>query len=160
MRPASSAVLRSLRQRSQLAQRRFASSNTEQAQKRVQETLASAQKQALRAWDTAKKYAGPLSERIGAQFGAVRESVTYNFAVAKEVLKHIYVAERLQPPSVAEIKSAYSTLAQRLSSPAVLRDLFRTGEYVRVMIYGVEAYGIFKIGEIIGRRSLVGYNIQ
>jgi hypothetical protein len=69
MRLASASTLRALRQRSPLAQRRFASSSTEQAQKKAQETLASAQKQAEKAWEAASKYMGPLGERIGSMLG-------------------------------------------------------------------------------------------
>ncbi|KAF5332343.1 hypothetical protein D9758_017447 [Tetrapyrgos nigripes] len=36
----------------------------------------------------------------------------------------------------------------------------RSGEIARIGVYALEAYGIFKIGEIIGRRSLVGYNVN
>ncbi|KZV77497.1 hypothetical protein PENSPDRAFT_620979 [Peniophora sp. CONT] len=159
MRPSSS-TLRVLRQRSAFAQRRFASSTTENAEKKAKETLAAAQKQAEKAWESASKYMGPLGERLGSLLGAYRAPVTYNLQVAKEVLKHIYVAERLQVPSVAEFKSAYSLFAQRAANPAYLRSLFSSGEWATVGIYGLEAYGIYKIGEIIGRRSLVGYNVQ
>jgi hypothetical protein len=32
--------------------------------------------------------------------------------------------------------------------------------YAASRIQGLEAYGIFKLGEIIGRRNLVGYKIR
>ncbi|VDB86494.1 unnamed protein product [Peniophora sp. CBMAI 1063] len=163
----SSSTLRALRQRSTFAQRRFASSGTENAEKKAKETLAAAQKQAEKAWESASKYAesaskyaGPFGERLASLLGAYRAPVTYNLQVAKEVLKHIYVAERLQVPSVAEFKTAYALFAQRATNPAYLRGLFSSGEWATVGIYGLEAYGIYKIGEIIGRRSLVGYNVQ
>ena len=83
-----------------------------------------------------------------ALFLAYRAPVTYNLQVAKEVLKHIYVAERLQVPSVAEFKSAYSLFAQRATNPAYLRGLFSSGEWATVGIYGLEAYGIYKACEL------------
>ena len=117
---------------------------------------------------------------------AYREPLVYNFQVAREVLKRIYIAERLQPPSLSTFQSTYSALWARASNPTYwTRDFFRNGDIYKVGIYGLEAYGIFKvsrytserrhgvlfvkksrltrvaqIGEIIGRRSLVGYNIQ
>lgn len=69
----------------------------------------------------------------------------YNFSVAREFLKHIYVAERLQPPSLSTVQSAYSTIWSRASSPAYWKEIFRTGEYAKLGIYAVEAYGIFKV---------------
>ncbi|KAI0312237.1 mitochondrial ATP synthase g subunit-domain-containing protein [Amylostereum chailletii] len=159
MRPSPSS-LRFLRQ--PVVQRRFASTNVnaEAAQKKAQEAFGAAQKGAAKAWESTVKFFGPLGERVGSMLGSYRAPLTYNLAVTREVLKHIYLAERLQPPSLAQVQSVYATLWQRATSPAYLRDLARTGEWARVGVYGLEAYGIYKIGEIIGRRSLVGYNVQ
>ena len=68
LRPSSS-TLRVLRQRSTFVQRRFASSSTENAEKKAKETLAAAQKQAEKAWESASKYMGPLGERAGSLLG-------------------------------------------------------------------------------------------
>ncbi|KAF5341349.1 hypothetical protein D9758_016806 [Tetrapyrgos nigripes] len=47
---------------------------------------------------------------------------------------------------------------------AINRDFWsgavRRGDIARIGVYVVEACGIFKIGEIIGRRSLVRYNVN
>lgn len=90
-----------------------------------------------------QRFIGDVSDLL--QFPAYRAPITYNLQVAKEVLKHIYVAERLQVPSVAEFKSAYSLFAQRATNPAYLRSLFSSGEWATVGIYGLEAYGIYKV---------------
>ena len=71
--------------------------------------------------------------------------MTYNFAVFREVLKQVYVAERLQPPSLAAFQSVYSTLWSRAVSPQYLRDLVKSGDLTKVGIYALEAYGIFKV---------------
>ncbi|KAH7929234.1 hypothetical protein BV22DRAFT_1116971 [Leucogyrophana mollusca] len=140
---------------------RFASTTSENAQKKAQDALGSAQKTAEKLWESAKKVMGPLGERAGAMLGAYRQPLAYDLNVARELLKHIYVAERLQPPtSLSTITSAYSTLWGRASNPTYWREIVRTGEWAKVGIYAVEAYGIFKIGEILGRRSLVGYNLR
>jgi F-type H+-transporting ATPase subunit g len=76
---------------------------------------------------------------------AYRAPITYNLSVARELLKHIYVAERLQPPTVAELKTAYSMVLQRLSSPAAIREIFSSGQGLRIGIYAAEAYGIFSV---------------
>jgi len=140
---------------------RFASTSTENAQKKAQDALGSAQKNAEKLWETTKKLLGPLGERAGTMLGSYRQPLTYNFNVARELLKQVYIAERLQPPtSLHTITDAYSTMWGRARNPAYWREIMRTGEWANVGIYAVEAYGIFKIGEILGRRSLVGYNLD
>jgi hypothetical protein len=77
---------------------------------------------------------------------AYRQPVVYNLSVARELLKQVYVAERLQPPSdLAVLRNAYSTLWSRASSPAYWRGILNSGEWAKVGIYAVEAYGIFKV---------------
>ncbi|KAI0706572.1 mitochondrial ATP synthase g subunit-domain-containing protein [Earliella scabrosa] len=145
-----------------LHQQRFASStpSTEEVQKKAQDALASVQKGLGQAFETGKRLLGPVGEKAATMLGAYREPLTYNFAVFREVLKQVYIAERLQPPPVSAFTSVYSSLWARASNPQYWRELARSGDLTKVGIYAVEAYGIFKIGEIIGRRSLVGYNIQ
>jgi F-type H+-transporting ATPase subunit g len=127
--------------------------------------------------------------RIWMLHAAYQQPVKYNLAVAREVLKHVYTAERLQPPtSLGAMFGTYSTLWARARSLGYWREVVRNGEYARLGVYALEAYGIFnvrlpfffpfplasapvswcrsglnahwQIGEILGRRSLVGYNIQ
>ncbi|KAI0261181.1 mitochondrial ATP synthase g subunit-domain-containing protein [Gloeopeniophorella convolvens] len=99
--------------------------------------------------------------RLSGLLGSYQQPVRYNLSVAREVFKHIYTAERLQPPrSLDAVRSAYSTLFARGSSVTFWREAVRSGEWARIGVYAVEAYGVFKIGEIVGRRSLVGYNVQ
>jgi len=136
-------------------------SSLDQAQKTAQNTLAAASKHAGNAFAAAKKASGPLGDRVGNMLGAYRAPLAYNLSVARELLKQVYLAERLQPPlSPQTWSSAYTTLAQRARNPAYWREIARSGEWMKVGVYALEAYGIFKIGEIIGRRSLVGYKVQ
>ncbi|THH31198.1 hypothetical protein EUX98_g2966 [Antrodiella citrinella] len=146
--------------------KRFASSTpggsgTEGAQKKAEDALATAQKYAGDAVNVGKRWLGPVGEKLGNALGAYRQPLVYNFSVAKEFLKQVYVAERLQPPtSVNAFTSAYSTLWARASNPQYWREIAQSGEWTKVGIYAIEAYGIFKVGEIVGRRSLVGYNLN
>lgn len=39
------------------------------------------------------------------------------------------------------------------------KKLVESGEWKKYAIYAAEAYGIFKIGEMIGRRHIVGYGL-
>lgn len=66
-------------------------------------------------------------------------------SVARELLKQIYRAENLQPPSIAEFRSAYGTIWSRATSMPYWRETVRSREIVRLGIYGVEAYTIFKV---------------
>lgn len=80
---------------------------------------------------------------------AYRQPLTYNWSVAREFLKQVYVAERLQPPaSTTAITNAYSALWSRARNPAYWRELVRSGEWAKVGVYAVEAYGIFKVSEV------------
>ena len=63
----------------------------------------------------------------------------------REVLKQVYIAERLQPPPISAFTSVYSSLWARASNPQYWRELARSGDLTKVGIYAVEAYGIFKV---------------
>ncbi|KAI0926303.1 hypothetical protein AcW1_008511 [Taiwanofungus camphoratus] len=163
MRPRRTSQPHRLRQ----TQTRFASttpgssSGASEVQKKAQDVLAATQKRLGEAFEAGKKFMGPVSEKAGSMLGSYRQPIMYNLSVAREFLKQVYVAERLQPPSsLPAMTSVYSTLWARATNPAYWRELVRSGDWAKVSVYAVEAYGIFKIGEIIGRRSLIGYNVQ
>ncbi|KAF9499945.1 hypothetical protein BDN71DRAFT_1480302 [Pleurotus eryngii] len=142
---------------------RFSSSNAgaDAAQKKAQDALSSAQKNAEKLWESTKTFLEPVTAKAGQMLGSYKQPLVYNFSVARELVKQVYHAEGLRPPtSTSTLKSAYSTLWSRASSPAYWRTIASNGEIARVGIYAVEAYTIFKVGEIIGRRSLVGYNLD
>lgn len=50
--------------------------------------------------------------------------------------------------------------AQEAPHVSFWRKLYESGEYKRWLLYAVEAYGIFKIGEMVGRRHVVGYKLD
>ena len=86
----------------------------------------------------------PLTSRLHPQ--AYRAPLWYNLSVAREFLKQVYLAERLQPPTNPQTWStAYTTLAQRAQNPSYWRGIFKSGEWAKVGIYALEAYGIFKV---------------
>ena len=77
---------------------------------------------------------------------AYREPLLYNLSVGRELLKQVYIAERLQPPtSWSTISHAYSTLWSRAANPAYWREVARSGEWQKIGIYALEAYGVFKV---------------
>jgi len=163
-------ALRSVRALRTTAPRRFASSSpppagdnaaVAAAQKKAQDALGAASAAATRAGAYARTALGPLGARLSGLLGSYQQPVRYNLSVAREVLKHVYTAERLQPPtSLGAALGTYGTLLARARSVAYWRQVVTSGEWARLGVYAIEAYGIFKIGEIVGRRSLVGYNVQ
>jgi F-type H+-transporting ATPase subunit g len=77
---------------------------------------------------------------------AYQQPVKYNLAVVREVLKHVYAAERLRPPSsLGAVLGTYGTLWGRARSIGYWREVVRSGEYARLGVYALEAYGIFKV---------------
>ena len=79
-------------------------------------------------------------------FLAYQQPVRYNLSVAREVLKHVYTAERLQPPtSFGAVLGTYGTLWGRARSVAYWRQVVTSGVWARLGVYAVEAYGIFKV---------------
>ncbi|KAJ4475997.1 mitochondrial ATP synthase g subunit-domain-containing protein, partial [Lentinula edodes] len=92
---------------------------------------------------------------------AYKEPVFYNFAVFREIVKQVYRAEGLSPPSsVGAVQSAYRTIWTNATSKVFWQKAIDNGEIARLGVYAVEAYGIFKIGEMVGRRSIVGYKLE
>ena len=69
----------------------------------------------------------------------------YNLAVAREIIKQVYIRESLQPPNLSTIRSAYSSLWSQINTPGLMRTLVKSGEVGRVGVYGLQAYGIFKV---------------
>jgi len=84
---------------------------------------------------------------------AYREPVVYNLAVLRELGKQVYISEKLAPPTNPQvIRQAYEEFYHKASDPSWWRSILESGEWKRYAIYAVEAYGIFTIGEMIGRR--------
>ena len=135
----------------------------EQLQKKGTEFAATAQESLNKAWGATKKSLGPFGERLAGALGcksrikareggmldasltAYRAPVTYNLQVTRELLKQVYVTERLRIPHWTTFVSEYSLLWSRVRNPAFLRELVRSGEWMKVGVYAIEGYGIFKV---------------
>lgn len=57
----------------------------------------------------------------------------------------MYRREGLAPPSLSTFREVYSSLAQQLTSPAFFASLGKSGELGRIGVYGLQAYGVFKV---------------
>ncbi|KIY51819.1 hypothetical protein FISHEDRAFT_36397 [Fistulina hepatica ATCC 64428] len=159
------AVTRRSHRSSRHAPRRWNSSSPKDNAEKAKETLANSdtfvtvQKQVEQYWQVAKKALGPTGEKAVQLLGGYKEPVLYNLAVAREVAKLIYRKESMSPPRLADFMPTYRQLWSRASSRSYWTNALASGELMKVGIYGLEAYGIFKIGEIVGRRHLVGYGV-
>jgi len=88
---------------------------------------------------------------------ALRKPIFYNAAVVKELVKEVWKKEDLSPPSLAQIEEA-RTYVQKTLHWKYIKSL-SLYDYARIGIRSVEVAGFFFIGEVIGRRSLIGYNV-
>lgn len=84
----------------------------------------------------------PFFFRVGV---AYKQPLLYNLAVTREVIKQIYIREGLQPPSFSTIRSAYASLWSQFNTPGLVRNLTHSPEVGRIAVYGLQAYGIFKV---------------
>ncbi|BGP54470.1 hypothetical protein JCM8202_001548 [Rhodotorula sphaerocarpa] len=144
-----------LARRTAAAQLRLASSSSS-----ADSAANKAQNAAQQAGAQAQQVLAGAQKTIGNLLGSYKEPVFYNAAVAREVAKQVYVAEKLTPPSFAEASYTFRQFARDAPHVSFWRKLYESGEYKRWLIYAVEAYGIFKIGEMIGRRHVVGYKLD
>jgi hypothetical protein len=78
-------------------------------------------------------------------FSAYKQPLLYNLAVGKELVKQVYVKEGLHPPSFATVREVYADLAHQLRSPGYISGLLKSGEVGRIGVYGLQAYGLFKV---------------
>ncbi|CCF54932.1 hypothetical protein NDA11_003760 [Ustilago hordei] len=138
--------------------RQFSSTSTSRASASAPEKASSAINDITK---KAQELGGPALKRVEGLLGGYSEPIKYNLSVASNIAKQVYVAEGLAPPtSLNTILSAYRQIWSKASDKAYWAQLLTKGDWKHVGIYAVEAYGIFTIGEMIGRRSLVGYKID
>ncbi|KAJ7285270.1 hypothetical protein C8J57DRAFT_1498104 [Mycena rebaudengoi] len=99
---------------------------------------------------------GPTGKKAAERIQPLRQSFTYNFAVFREIVKQVYRAELQPPKDMATIRTAYETLFKRATDLSYWRSIMQSGEIARV---GITLWRP-TIGEIIGRRKLVGYPLH
>lgn len=138
-----------------------------------------ANRQSVRAYSSGPSSSNSFLERaqqLGTQaaksaerlLGTWSEPIMYNLRVAGSLAKQVYISEKLAPPTqLSTWVNAYREMFANVSSPHWWTQTLPGGQWRRVALYGVEAVGIFAIGEIvcelltqIGKRSLIGYKIN
>jgi len=165
---ASSFVRRSVARQAFLNQQRAAAGRRFQSSPpspQTQDALATAKNYAGKFFEATKKFLGPVGDKAGQLLGcmfillwsnvftlsypsrvsAYKQPLLYNLSVTKELFKQIYVKEGLQPPSLDAYRSAYTSIWTQVKNPRFIGDVVRSGDLGRVGIYGLQAYGIFKV---------------
>jgi F-type H+-transporting ATPase subunit g len=83
----------------------------------------------------------------------------------------VYLKEGMSPPSGAQFSETWNVVRKELSNPTALfkqamqyTDLAKLQAVgwqpiVRGGLRGIELFGFFVVGEMIGRRSLMGYQV-
>ncbi|GMM44255.1 F1F0 ATP synthase subunit G [Pichia kluyveri] len=113
---------------------------------------------------TARRSASSLAATVQ----SLSEKSIYYGKVAVELSKAVYVKEGLQPPTVAEFTKVYECAVAEskkfAKDPNALLALvaknaqgFSKDEILRYICYFIQVVGFFSLGEIIGRRNVVGY---
>ncbi|SCV04089.1 LAMI_0H13322g1_1 [Lachancea mirantina] len=105
-----------------------------------------------------------LSTSVVSQAKLVSSKTIYYSKVVGELSKQVYLKENLQPPSVNDFQTVYTKLYKRAlgfaTKPKSSLEFLKTlgkNDLVKYGSYGVQLAGLYSLGEIIGRRKVVGY---
>jgi F-type H+-transporting ATPase subunit g len=162
-----------------------ASKATAQAQEYASKAIEQSQKFAKAIGDTSGKLlsnAGPRVNGLVDRAAGLQKPIVYWGKVTGEVAKQgmlvsvlklmiVYLKEKMSPPSGAQFQETFDALRQQLSKPdkifskvmeyADINKVRQLGwqPFARAGLRGVELFGFFCIGEMVGRRSIKGYKV-
>lgn len=88
--------------------------------------------------------------------------VLYNAKVAGQIAKQVYIREGMAPPSAAQFENAkQATLkfAKDARSANTWKNISKE-QYIQAGLVAAEAYAFFLVGEIVGRRNFIGYDVK
>ncbi|KAL7751989.1 hypothetical protein RI367_002517 [Sorochytrium milnesiophthora] len=126
--------------------------------------MASAVKSARSLFASGMRYATtlPSSPEVQARLARTTskfEPLVYYGQVTREIAKQVWTKEKLAPPSTA-------TLHEAQTVGKGLLNALRTGAYrkwtrsdvIKGSVLAGEAFTFFLIGEMVGRRNIIGYD--
>ncbi|GAA5836747.1 hypothetical protein JCM5353_006886 [Sporobolomyces roseus] len=151
---------RPLRQQARQASTKTTPQSTEEVGQKAQQAADKAKEVAGQATQRASQLLGTAQQRVGDALGSYKQPIFYNASVAKEFAKQVYQKENLAPPPFSTFYSTYQHFVRQAPHLGFWQKLYESGEYKRWILYGIEAYGIFSIGEMLGRRHVVGYELD
>ncbi|CEG79073.1 hypothetical protein RMATCC62417_13586 [Rhizopus microsporus] len=89
---------------------------------------------------------------------ALQKPVVYNTKVAVEIAKQVYKKEGMAFPSGAQFAEAQQSVQNALKIKNLKNLTF--SDVAKGGVIFAEIYTFFLIGEIVGRRNLIGYNVE
>jgi len=151
-----------------------ASKATASAQEYASKAIEQSQRFAKAISNTGEKLlsnAGPRVNGLVDRVAGLQKPIVYWSKVGGEVAKQVYLKEKMSPPSSAQFQETFEALKQQAAKPETI--LNKATEYTdinklrslgwrpfaRAGLRGVELFGFFCIGEMVGRRSIKGYNV-
>jgi F-type H+-transporting ATPase subunit g len=161
-----------------------ASKATASAQEYASKALEQSQKLAKAIGNTGEKLlqnAGPRVNGLVDRVAGLQKPIVYWGKVSGEVAKQgiphfgvtqlVYLKEKMSPPSSAQFQETFDALRKQVAKP---EEVFKKAmeytdinkvrglgwqPFARAGLRGLELFGFFCIGEMIGRRSIKGYNV-
>jgi F-type H+-transporting ATPase subunit g len=88
--------------------------------------------------------------------------IIYNAKVAGQIAKQVYIREGMAPPSGAQFESAKEATFKFVKSARSANTWknISKDQYLKAGLVAAEAYAFFLVGEIVGRRNFVGYDVK
>ncbi|KAH8698647.1 putative mitochondrial F1F0-ATP synthase g subunit [Talaromyces proteolyticus] len=116
-----------------------------------------------------RKVGGPTAKAVGFVERLIPPTVYYT-RVGFELAQLVFRGQNMYPPSVATIQSYFQPLINAVRNPATIKNIsfnpqnlvtrvrsFSVKEWAFVGVTTAEVIGFFAVGEILGRRQIVGY---
>lgn len=145
------------------------SSTTQKVSETASSVASKASTQASAAASKATAAASSVASRVSSVSSGVagmREPITYWSKVAGQVAKQIYQAEKMSPPSMAQVESTARSVFKSLSTGQFVNAIkgMSQKDAVKLGVDGLTIYGFFVVGEMVGRRhvsffTLVSFNV-
>ncbi|KAF9351447.1 hypothetical protein BGX34_000557 [Mortierella sp. NVP85] len=88
--------------------------------------------------------------------------IIYNAKVAGNIAKQVYIREGMAPPSGAQIEAAKESVlkfSKAARSASTWKNISKE-QFLGAGLVAAEAYAFFMVGEIVGRRNLIGYDVK
>lgn len=134
-------------------------STQQKVQEKAGDVASKAQDQAKAAAAKASAAVSGITSRVSSMtsglFG-LQEPIIYWSKVTGQVAKQVYQAEKMSPPSMAQIETTYKSLFKSVTSGQAFSGLrsMSTRDAVKLGADGLVIYGFFVVGEMVGRRHV------
>lgn len=89
---------------------------------------------------------------------ALQKPIVYDAKVVSEIAKQVYTKEGMSFPSGAQFTEAQTFVKKNLNVNSLKSVTWNNVAKGGVVL--AEIYTFFLIGEIVGRRNLIGYNVK